>query len=120
MLMIARRNPHTVRVALDACGASVMLSMQDIDGVKFRQAMDAYDASAVLVACDRVHRGRECQTTVCEGDLVVASSCDGLTFKWPCNGSFGLVHIPAESMFVFEEALRSYCRLLMRSPEDLP
>lgn len=118
MLSIAKskRRVNPATVALDACGANVMLSMQDIDGVRFQQALDAYDASAVLAVCS----GSVSEVTVCEGDLVVASSQDGLTLKWPCDGSFGVVHVPAESVYVFEEALRSYCRLLMRSQEDLP
>ena len=60
------------------------------------------------------------RTVVCEGDLVVYRSSGGLTFKWPSDGDFGLVRLSVEDMFVFEEALKSYCRLLMRSPEDLP
>ena len=120
MLTIAKGKANPVTVALDACGANVMLSIQDIDGIRFRQALDAYDAGAVLEACARVRSKREYHTTVCEGDLVVNSSYDGLTLKWPGDGVFGVVHVPAESLLVFEEALRSYCRLLMRSPEDTP
>ena len=120
MLTIAKGKANPVTVALDACGANVMLSMRDVDGVVFRQALDAYDTGAVLEACARVHRKSGYCTTVCEGDLVVNSSYDGLTLKWPGDGVFGVVHVPAESLLVFEEALRSYCRLLMRSPEDTP
>jgi hypothetical protein len=115
MLTIAKM-AHPVTVALDACGGGVMLSLQDVDGARFRQALDASDAGAVLGVCN----GYVDRDAVCEGDLVVYRSGDGLTFKWPSDGDFGLVHLSAEDMFVFEEALRSYCRLLMRSPEELP
>ena len=120
MLTIAKGKANPVTVALDACGSNVMLSIQDIDGIRFRQALDACDVGAVLEACDKVHRKSEYNTIVCEGDLAVNSSYDGLTLKWPGDGVFGVVHVPIEGMLVFEEALRSYCRLLMRSPEDTP
>ena len=125
MLTIAKRTEvkrteHPVTVALDACGNGVILSLQDVDGVKFRQALNASDAGAVLRACTGVRNGDIYQTAVCEGDLVVTRSGTGLTFKWPCKGDFGLVHMSVENIFVFYEALKSYCRLLMRSPEELP
>lgn len=105
-----------VTVALDACGGNVMLSLRDVDGVRFRQALDARDAGAVLGVCNAYSE----EAKVCEGDLLVRRMNDGLVFKWPADGDIGFVHMKAEYMFVFEEALKSYCRLLMRSPEDLP
>lgn len=109
-------DPRPVTVALDACGGSVMLSLCDISGVEFRQVLDAADAGAVLGVCNAYSK----EATVCRGDLTVARMDGGLVFSWPCEGGFGGVHMKAEYMFVFEEALKSYCRLLMRSPEDLP
>ena len=120
MLTVKKTTTHPVTVALDACGGGVMLSLQDVDGVTFRQTMNASDVGAVLRACIRVRDGDIYQTTVCEGDLVVIRSGTGLTFKWPCKGDFGLVHMSVENIFVFYEALKSYCRLLMRSPEEMP
>lgn len=105
-----------VTVAPDACGGNVMLSLRDVDGVRFRQALNAADAGAVLGVCNAYSE----EAKVCEGDLTVLRMNGGLVFKWPADGGFGVVHMKAEYMFVFEEALKSYCRLLMRSPEELP
>lgn len=110
--------PHPATVALDACGNGVMLSLQDAAGVRFRQALDARDANAVLA----VLSGGVTEAAVCEGDLEVSRYPEdgGLDFTWPCDGDSGLVHLAAKDVFVFKEALRSYCRMLMRSPEDIP
>lgn len=106
-----------VTVALDACGGNVMLSLRDVDGVRFRQALNAADAGTVLGVCNAYSD----VAVVCGGDLTVTRVVDGgLAFRWPYEGDFGVVHMKAEHVFVFEEALKSYCRLLMRSPEDLP
>lgn len=115
MLTIWKGLPHSVTVALDACGNNVMLSLQDVDGVRFRQALDARDASNVLAVC----HGDRFSATVCEGDLEVCrSEAGGLIFEWPCDGTSGLVNLIDDYVFMFQEALRSYCRMLMRSPED--
>lgn len=117
MLEVWKGRPNPVTVALDACGNGVMLSLQDVDGVRFRQALDAHDVSAVLAVCN----GNVSEAAVCEGDLEVARSDDGgLDFRWPCGDTNGLVPLADKNIFVFEEALRSYCRMLMRSPEDIP
>lgn len=105
-----------VTVALDACGGNVMLSLRDIDGVRFHQALNAADVGTVLGVCGAHSK----EAKVCEGDLTVLRMDGGLMFKWPTDGDFGVVHVKAEHMFVFEEALKSYCRLLMRSPEERP
>lgn len=105
-----------VTVALDACGSNVMLSLRDVDGVRFHQALNAADAGAVLGVCNAYSE----EAKVCEGDLTVFRMNDELRFQWPCGSTVGFVSLTIRDMFVFEEALKSYCRLLMRSPEDLP
>lgn len=116
MLTIAKGKANSVTVALDACGANVMLSLQDVDGIKFRQALGAHDVGAVLGVCNAYSE----EAHVCEGDLTVFRMIDELRFQWPCGSTVGFVSLTIGDMFVFEEALKSYCRLLMRSPEDLP
>lgn len=116
-MLVCKGYLNPVTVALDACGNGVMLSLKDAAGVRFRQALDARDASAVLAVCS----GDIAEAAVCEGDLEVRRTADGgLDFKWPCYGDFGLVYLTTCYIHVFKEALRSYCRMLMRSPEDLP
>ena len=109
-------HPATVTVALDACGGNVMLSLRDVDGVKFRQALNAADAAAVFGVC---HAYSD-KVKVCEGDLMVVRRDGGLMFEWSSDGDFGVVPLRAGHLVVFEEALKSYCRLLMRSPEERP
>lgn len=117
MMKVTKQQTATQTVSLEACGGgAVMLSLDDGEGHAFRQALDTHDVGAVLGVCNAYSE----EANVCEGDLKVFRMDDELRFQWPCDGTFGLVPLTIGDMFVFEEALKSYCRLLMRSPEDLP
>lgn len=116
MLEITRVAPHQT-ASLSKCGGTVMLELEDGNGHAFRQALDARDAGKVLGVCNAYSNVE----SVCQGDLVVGSLKDGsVHLTWQQDGGNPTVRLGATDMFVFEEALKSYCRLLMRSPEDLP
>lgn len=116
MLEITKVAPHQT-ASLSACGNAVMLELEDGNGHAFRQALDARDAGKVLGVCN-AYTSVE---SVCQGDLVVGSLEDGgVHLTWQQDGGSPTVRLGATDMFVFEEALKSYCRLLMRSPEDRP
>lgn len=104
-------------VALDPCGDDVMLTLRDVNGVKFRQALNARDAGGLLYV------GRSVLAEpvfVCDGDLEARRTQDdrGLTLKWPHEGDFGLVHLAGGETILFMEALKVYCCRLMRSPQE--
>lgn len=112
----------TQSVALDACGDSVMLSLSDGEGHVFRQALDAHDAGMLLELMLGVAYSHECN--LCQGDLIakiVKDDHEELHFMWHDErGGDGLVRLDRPGEMVLGEALTSYCRLLMRSPENLP
>lgn len=124
MLKVAKQRTVTATqsVALDACGGSVMLSLSDGEGHVFRQALDAHDVGKILALI--ATGGCDDASYLCQGDLVAKVASDeheGLHFAWHDErGGDGLVRLDCPGEMVLEEALRSYCRLLMRSQEALP
>lgn len=125
MLEVNNRNVKyrpmpTATVALDPCNDDVMLTLRDVDGAKFRQALNARDAGGLL----DVGRSVLAEPVfICGGDLEARRTQDdrGLTLKWPHEGDFGLVHLTGGETILFMEALKVYCCRLMRSPrEDRP
>ena len=116
MLKVAKQQT----VSLDACGSGVMLSISDGEGHVFRQALDAHDAGKLL---ELISLWGVDERVLCQGDLVakISPCLHELYFTWhdEREGN-GFVQLDRSDRMVFEEALRSYCRLLMRSPEDLP
>jgi hypothetical protein len=106
-------------VSLEAEGGAVMLSLSDGESHVFRQALDAHDVGSVLAAARGIPQVGE--RAVCQGDLVVRPEFDRqLTLRWQQDGGTGSVLLSYPDNLVFQEALKSYCRLLMRSQEGLP
>lgn len=121
MLKTTRQQTVTAMqtAALDEEGGAVMLSLSDGDGHVFRQALDAHDVGRLLDVCRSILAE---PVFVCDGDLEARRTPDdrGLTLKWSHEGVFGLVHLTGGETILFREALKSYCRLLMRSQKELP
>ena len=110
MLEIRNLAPHQM-ASLSECGGTVMLELEDGNGYAFRQALDAHDAGKVLSVCNAYSS----MESVCQGDLVVGSLKEGgVHLTWQQDGENPTVRLGATDMFVFEEALKSYCRMLMR------
>lgn len=106
-----RRTPPPQKVALDESGDAVMLSLDNGDGHKFAQALDAHDAGKVLGVLNRYSD----EEAVCQGDLTVLGSGDKLHFVWHSDGVDPQVVLDTSDVFVFEEALKGWCRMLMRT-----
>ena len=122
MLKVAKQQTVTATqmVSLDASGSGVMLSLSDGEGHVFRQALDAHDAGKLL---ELISLWGVDECVLCQGDLVakISPCLHELYFTWHDErGGDGFVQLDRSVRMVFEEALRSYCRMLMRSPEDLP
>lgn len=118
MLKTTRQQTVTAMqtVSLDEAGGAVMLSLSDGEGRVFRQALDAHDTGKLLAllaigGCD--------EERLCQGDLVAKIATDDreeLHFVWHDErGGDGIVRLDCPGELVLEEALRSYCRMLMRS-----
>ena len=117
MLELRKTTPHQT-VSLEACGGSVMLSLDDGKGHAFRQALDAHDAGEVLCV---VYNAICACVTVCQGDLVVRVKDYGkLLLSWRENGDLAYVILESSDKLVFKAALESYCRMLMRPKGDEP
>ena len=107
-------------VSLEACGGAVMLTLTDGEGRTFRQTLDAHDAGKLISLCAGV--GDE--YVLCQGDLVAALITDGheeLRLAWHDErGGDGLVRLECSDEMVLGEALKSYCRMLMKErPRDV-
>lgn len=104
-------------VALDMCCFGVALTIRDKDGIVFSQAINASDVGMLLDVC----RSRSSHFYICGGDLNVAchDGEKGLKLIWWNETGNGSVHLSDYDVIVFEEALRSYCRMLMRTPSDV-
>lgn len=105
-------------VSLDEAGGAVMLSLSDSEGHVFRQALDAHDAGVLLELLDL--GGVMDERNLCQGDLVakkiVVDNHEELHLVWHDErGGDGLVSLGVSDEMIFEEALRSYCKMLMRS-----
>lgn len=110
MLEITRVAPHQT-ASLSECGGTVMLELEDGNGHAFRQALDARDAGKVLGVCNAYSNAE----SVCQGDLVVGSLKEGgVHLTWQQDGGSPTVRLDATDMFVFEEALKSHCKALMK------
>ena len=110
MLEIKREASYQ-KVSLDESGDAVMLSLDNGDGYKFAQALDAGDVGKVLGVLNR-YSDKE---AVCQGDLTVLWSGDKLHFVWHRDGVDPQVILDPSDVFVFEEALKGWCRMLMRT-----
>lgn len=113
MLEIKKVAPRQ-KVSLDDCGGAVMLSLDNGDGHKFAQALDAGDVGKVLGVLNRYSD----EEVVCQGDLTVLWSGDKLHFVWHCDGVAPQVILDTGDVFVFEEALKGWCRMLMRTKPE--
>lgn len=97
----------------------MVLSLSDGEGHVFRQALDAHDVGRVLAAARGVPQADD--RAVCQGDLMVLPEFDRrLTLRWQQDGGTASVLLSYTDNLVFQEALKSYCRMLMRSPDNLP
>ena len=121
-LMKPRGRPWTAcpTVSLDDCGGAVLLTLKDGNGHAFRQALDAHDAGKLISLCAGV--GDE--YVLCQGDLVaklVTDDHEELHFAWHDErGGDGLVRLECSDEMVLGEALKSYCRMLMKEgPRDV-
>ena len=116
MLKVVKQQTTTVTqtVSLDAMSGAVMLQLSDGEGHVFRQAMDAHDVGKLLKLF--FVRSEE-DVSLCQGDLVARIE-EGLHFIWHDENGSGRVHLDIPGEMVFEEALKSYCRMLMWSPEE--
>jgi len=110
MLEIKRVAPHQ-KVSLDESGDAVMLSLDNGDGYKFAQALDTGDVGKVLGVINRYSD----EEAVCQGDLTVLRSGDKLHFVWHSDGLSPQVILDTSDVFVFEEALKGWCRMLLRA-----
>lgn len=110
MLEVKRMAPPQ-KVSLDESGDAVMLSLDNGDGHKFAQALDAGDVGKVLGVLNRYSD----EEVVCQGDLTVRWSEDKLYFVWHSDGVAPQVVLNPGDVFVFEEALKGWCRMLMRT-----
>ena len=99
------------KVSLSECGGTVMLELDNGDNYAFRQTLDAGDAGKVLGVLNRYSD----EEVVCQGDLTVLWSGDKLHFVWHSDGLAPQVILGPSDVFVFEEALKGWCRMLMRT-----
>lgn len=99
------------KVSLDDCGGVVMLSLDNGDNYAFRQALDASDTGKVLGVLNRYSD----EEVVCQGDLTVLWSENKLHFVWHSDGLAPQVMLNPSDVFVFEEALKGWCRMLVRT-----
>lgn len=101
-------------VSLDDCGGAVLLALNDGEGHAFRQALDARDAGRLISLCAGV--GDE--YVLCQGDIVaklVTDDHEELHFAWHDErGGDGLVRLECSDEMVLGEALKSYCRMLLK------
>lgn len=98
-------------VALDDCGGAVTLSLDNGDGYRFSDSLDASDVGKVLGVLNRYTE----KSVVCQGDLDVLWSDDTLHLVWHHGESDPQVILDVTDVFVFEAALKGHCRLLMES-----
>lgn len=110
-MLETKRAASRQKVSLDDCGGVVMLSLDNGDGRAFRQALDASDVGKVLGVLNRYSD----EEVVCQGDLTVLWSGDKLHFVWHFDGVHPQVILDTSDVFVFEEALKGWCRMLMRA-----
>ena len=119
MLKTAKQQTATQTVSLDETGGAVMLSLSDGEGHVFRQALDAHDTGKLLEVILGIAYKTDC--VLCQGDLVAKVVVGELHFTWyDERGGEGLVQLAHSDRLVFEMALRSYCRMLMRPEGDEP
>ena len=117
MLTVSKQHTVTATqtLSLDEAGGTVVLSLSDGEGHVFRQALSAHDTGKLLAL---LAIGGHDDAKLCQGDLVaeiVADDRDALHLVWHDEkGGDGLVRIDLPSELVLEEALRSYCRLLLK------
>lgn len=104
-------------VSLDEAGGAVLLSLSDGEGHVFRQALDAHDVGKILALI--ATGGCDDASYLCQGDLVARVASDeheGLHFAWHDEkGGDGLVRLDCPGEMVLEEALKGWCRMLMRT-----
>ncbi len=98
------------KVSLSECGGTVMLELDNGDNYAFRQTIDAGDAGKVLGVLNRYSD----EEAVCRGDLTVFWSGDKLHFAWHSDGLVPQVMLSPSDVFVFEEAIKSHCKALMK------
>lgn len=112
MLEIKKAASHQkVSLDVDDCGDVVMLSLDNGDNCAFWQALDASDVGKVLGVLNR----NSDEEVVCQGDLTALWSEDKLHFVWHSDGLAPQVILNPSDVFVFEEALKGWCRMLMRT-----
>ena len=100
-------------VALDDDGGYVMLELKH-GGARFRQALSAVDAGRLV----RVVDARANWGCCCAGDLSAraADVAGVLQLWWNDEGVSHVVELDRDMAVTFREALKGYCRLLMRTP----
>jgi len=100
-------------VALDDDGAYVVLGLRH-GKARFRQALSAADAGRLVRVVDASANWGRC----CEGDLSVraADVAGVIQLEWNDEGVRHVVELDRDTAVAFREALKGYCRLLMRTP----
>lgn len=111
-------------ISIDDDGGVVMLTLSDGKGHSFKQSLDVSDVAKLLELIGKGHSSYECICYICQGDLEVKyiGGChDRLRFSWiNYNGGLNTTCINYPETLVLNEALKSYCRMLMKSKKVLP
>ena len=113
-------------VSIDDDGGVVMLTLSDGKGHSFKQSLDISDAAKILELqlLGKGHSLNEYTRYICQGDLevrYVGGYSERLMFLWNNgNGGLNTTNIKYPETLVLNEALKSYCRMLMKSKETLP
>ena len=112
MLKFKDGNGVDCEVALDDDEAYVMLWLKH-GKASFRQALSAADAGRLLRVLDGDANWGRC----CEGELSARGVHSGaLELAWSDEGAYHAVQLDWAMAVAFREALKGYCRLLMRTP----
>ena len=111
-------------VSIDDDGGVVMLTLSDGQGHLFKQSLGISDVAKIIELLGKGNSLNEYTRYICQGDLevrYVGGYNERLIFLWNNdNGGLNTTNIKYPETLVLNEALKSYCRMLMKSKETLP
>lgn len=109
-------------VSIDDDGGIVMLTLSDGKRHSFKQSLDISDVAKIIELLGKGQSLNEYTRYICQGDLEVRYVGGyQLVFLWnDDNGGSNTTTIKYPETIVLNEALKSYCRMLMKSKETLP